>query len=99
MNPTNLWAIGIIGILYVMNTSKLFYFAGGIFVGVNYHAHLKPYTDIAQNTAVKKLTELEKSQNIKIPGIDYLKPENVPDPSSSIITPTRFEAIKKYIKG
>ena len=94
INQNILWAIGIIG-LYVMSSSKLFYFTSGVFIGVNYHNHLKPYTDMAQTEAVKKLEELEKSQDIKIPGIDYIKPVQEPEIPEPISISTTASVLSK----
>jgi hypothetical protein len=76
MKINNLWGLGIISVLYIMSSSKLFYFTTGVFIGVNYHEHLKPYTDMAQNEAIVRLEQLERAHpELKIPGLTaYIKP-------------------------
>lgn len=81
MNQNILWAFGIFTV-YMFN-KNLFYLAGGIFVGVNYHEHLKPYTDVAQIETMKRLDDIQKEYGVKIPGYEFIKPV---DPETKTIS-------------
>jgi len=48
------WSLGI-GTLYAIMNSRLAYLVGGVFIGVNYHEQLAPYTKPVQDEVVTRV--------------------------------------------
>jgi len=78
-----------IGALYAMFSSRLTYFVGGVFIGINYREQLTPYTEPVQKYVVEKATEIKTTH---FPDLDLPFPKPKPE-----IPKTYFEQVKEMV--
>ena len=66
-----------IGALYAMFSSRITYFVGGVFIGINYREQLTPYTEPVQEYVVEKAMEVKSNYfpDLKLPIPTIIKPE------------------------
>lgn len=72
------WTLGI-GTLYAIMNSRLAYLVGGVFIGVNYHQELTPYTKPVQDEVVTRINIVRDVYfpDVKLPEI-LQKPKEIP---------------------